>query len=96
MSRPLAKLDFPEEAKTENRSHVVFDRQNYCICRRGDDGMLFMVECDSCKEWFHGSCVGIYDETDLQSYTCIGCAMAFNNFSEEPNKNDEENVGLRQ
>jgi transposase-like protein len=40
--------------------------------------------------------VGISDETDLQSYTCIGCAKAFHNFSEEPYKNDEENEGLRQ
>lgn len=27
----------------------------YCICRRGPDG--FMLQCELCKEWYHGSCV---------------------------------------
>lgn len=27
----------------------------YCICRRGPEG--FMLMCELCKEWFHGSCV---------------------------------------
>jgi len=44
-----------------------------------------MIECDSCKEWFHGLCVGIAseDEADLkeqQNYICIGCARAFYSF----------------
>lgn len=27
----------------------------YCTCRRGPDG--FMLQCELCKEWYHGSCV---------------------------------------
>lgn len=58
-----------------------FDAQQYCICRRGDDGLLFMIECDSCKEWFHGQCVGIYDDMEnaqsQSQYLCIGCARVF-------------------
>ena len=27
----------------------------YCICRKPDRGDL-MVQCDTCTEWFHGSC----------------------------------------
>lgn len=27
----------------------------YCICRRGPEG--FMLQCELCKEWYHGSCV---------------------------------------
>ncbi|XP_015761819.1 PREDICTED: LOW QUALITY PROTEIN: lysine-specific demethylase 5A-like [Acropora digitifera] len=27
----------------------------YCLCRRGPDG--FMLQCELCKEWYHGSCV---------------------------------------
>mmetsp|Transcript_99431 Transcript_99431/g.136682 ORF Transcript_99431/g.136682 Transcript_99431/m.136682 type:complete len:102 (-) Transcript_99431:157-462(-) len=31
-----------------------------------------MIDCDSCKEWFHGDCVGIYSK--VKYYICIGCA----------------------
>ena len=47
------------KAEIEEQKEVYFDNQQYCICRRGDDGLVFMIECDSCKEWFHGDCVGI-------------------------------------
>ena len=40
-----------------------------------------MIECDSCKEWFHGQCIGLSeDQNNIQSYICIGCAKAFYNF----------------
>lgn len=31
-----------------------------------------MIDCDSCKEWFHGECVGINQK--VKYYICIGCA----------------------
>lgn len=30
----------------------------WCKCNRPDDG-LFMISCDICEYWFHGSCVGV-------------------------------------
>lgn len=30
----------------------------YCLCRGPNDG-TFMVECDDCDQWFHGSCVNL-------------------------------------
>lgn len=26
----------------------------YCICRLPYDVTRFMIECDACKDWFHG------------------------------------------
>ncbi|OCT58082.1 hypothetical protein XELAEV_180025792mg, partial [Xenopus laevis] len=26
----------------------------YCICRLPYDVSRFMIECDACKDWFHG------------------------------------------
>ncbi|CAG13988.1 unnamed protein product, partial [Tetraodon nigroviridis] len=26
----------------------------YCICRLPYDVTQFMIECDACKDWFHG------------------------------------------
>lgn len=30
----------------------------FCVCRRPDDGK-WMIGCDYCEEWIHGSCVGM-------------------------------------
>lgn len=30
----------------------------YCVCRQPYDVNRFMIECDTCKDWFHGRYVG--------------------------------------
>lgn len=30
----------------------------YCVCRQPYDVSRFMIECDTCKDWFHGRYVG--------------------------------------
>ncbi|KAJ3033530.1 hypothetical protein HDV00_006087 [Rhizophlyctis rosea] len=49
-------------------------RRVYCFCRGVDDGK-FMIGCDGCREWFHGSCVGITKKVGekMKSYTCREC-----------------------
>jgi len=68
-----------ESYEEANKSSEV---EMYCICRRPDDGLHFMIECDTCNEWFHGFCVGLTEEESLQysSYMCIGCARVKHNF----------------
>ncbi|KAF9142890.1 PHD finger protein 3 [Mortierella sp. GBA39] len=33
----------------------------YCHCQKPDDGNV-MIQCDSCRQWFHGACVDITEE----------------------------------
>ncbi|KAM7426153.1 Lsd1/2 complex PHD finger containing protein Phf2 [Porites harrisoni] len=49
----------------------------YCICRQAYDPSQFMIQCDSCEEWYHGSCVGIeeYQAPDIERYHCPQCAL---------------------
>ena len=50
------------------------DSVQFCICRGPDDGS-FMIQCDECRGWFHGSCVHIdkdYAEK-LAFYLCPNC-----------------------
>lgn len=43
----------------ESGMDIEFDGQDlFCICRKPDDGK-WMIGCDYCDEWLHGSCVGI-------------------------------------
>ncbi|XP_037534468.1 lysine-specific demethylase phf2 [Nematolebias whitei] len=47
----------------------------YCVCRLPYDVTQFMIECDACKDWFHGSCVGVDedDAPDIDIYHCPNC-----------------------
>uniref|UniRef100_A0AAY4EHG0 Lysine-specific demethylase PHF2 n=1 Tax=Denticeps clupeoides TaxID=299321 RepID=A0AAY4EHG0_9TELE len=63
-------------------SGAVVDRSNmattapvYCVCRLPYDVTQFMIECDACKDWFHGSCVGVDedDAPDIDIYHCPNC-----------------------
>ena len=47
----------------------------YCICKKPDDGKI-MVQCNWCKQWFHGKCIGILSNEDSEKigeYLCGEC-----------------------
>ncbi|XP_066525076.1 lysine-specific demethylase 7A isoform X1 [Hoplias malabaricus] len=49
--------------------------QLYCVCRQRYDFSRFMIECDICKDWFHGSCVQVEEHyaADIDVYHCPNC-----------------------
>uniref|UniRef100_A0A8V5GS44 Uncharacterized protein n=1 Tax=Melopsittacus undulatus TaxID=13146 RepID=A0A8V5GS44_MELUD len=49
----------------------------YCLCRLPYDVTRFMIECDGCQDWFHGSCVGVEEEAaaDIDLYHCPKCEV---------------------
>ncbi|CAM5174326.1 unnamed protein product, partial [Eretmochelys imbricata] len=50
----------------------------YCLCRLPYDVTRFMIECDTCQDWFHGSCVGVEEDAaaDIDLYHCPNCQLA--------------------
>uniref|UniRef100_A0A8C4YRT8 PHD finger protein 8 n=1 Tax=Gopherus evgoodei TaxID=1825980 RepID=A0A8C4YRT8_9SAUR len=50
----------------------------YCLCRLPYDVTRFMIECDLCQDWFHGSCVGVEEDAaaDIDLYHCPNCQLA--------------------
>lgn len=46
----------------------------YCVCRRPDIN-CFMIGCDSCTEWFHGTCIGISEKAAkaIRVWYCPSC-----------------------
>uniref|UniRef100_A0A4W3H680 Lysine (K)-specific demethylase 7Ab n=1 Tax=Callorhinchus milii TaxID=7868 RepID=A0A4W3H680_CALMI len=48
----------------------------YCLCQQPYDVNRFMIECDVCKDWFHGSCVRVeeHQAVDIDLYHCPNCA----------------------
>ena len=63
-------VDMPEELA--RLSSVLC---NYCICRRPFDG--FMIACDTCDDWFHGSCIGVTESKagKTEKYVCLRCSV---------------------
>ncbi|XP_051865020.1 histone lysine demethylase PHF8 isoform X3 [Pristis pectinata] len=47
----------------------------YCLCRLPYDVTRFMIECDVCQDWFHGSCVGVEEDkaVEIDQYHCPDC-----------------------
>ncbi|XP_046372172.2 lysine-specific demethylase 5A-like isoform X4 [Haliotis rufescens] len=59
--RNLDKLHCPEgEAK-------------FCICRKGASG--FMLQCELCKDWFHGTCVPLPKSANMKNKTSQTAVM---------------------
>ncbi|CAA20664.1 Set1C PHD finger subunit Spf1 [Schizosaccharomyces pombe] len=57
-----------------NLSTADHQRPLYCICQKPDDGS-WMLGCDGCEDWFHGTCVNIpesYNDLTVQ-YFCPKC-----------------------
>ena len=55
----------------------------YCLCKLPHDGERPMLQCDSCRDWFHWDCVGLNppgdDEDDEEvapaDFQCPSCCV---------------------
>ncbi|XP_041130271.1 histone lysine demethylase PHF8 isoform X2 [Polyodon spathula] len=49
----------------------------YCLCRLPYDVTRFMIECDICQDWFHGSCVRVEESkaAEIDLYHCPDCQV---------------------
>jgi PHD-finger len=66
------KLIIPMPEEADNLKQAT---KGFCLCRRPYVG--FMIACDTCNEWYHGSCIGISEtQADrFDTYTCIRCGV---------------------
>ncbi|KAK5639176.1 hypothetical protein RI129_011668 [Pyrocoelia pectoralis] len=51
----------------------------YCLCGRTYDPNVFMIQCDVCKDWFHGSCCNFqeYTAVEIEKFHCPRCAPIY-------------------
>ena len=65
------------------KSHLIFydddGKHKYCICRKGDDSINYMINCELCQEWFHGKCLGMPKPVadNISKYYCLCCSKKF-------------------
>ncbi|KAI9286788.1 hypothetical protein BC943DRAFT_319952 [Umbelopsis sp. AD052] len=67
-----AQQDSSETAEPKRKTQK--SKKLYCICQQPYDGSP-MVQCDSCQEWFHCSCVNLDpEEAEDIEWTCESCS----------------------
>ena len=64
------------------RSNLIFHddtNEQYCICRKGDDSVNYMIICEKCKEWFHGKCLAMPKSVadNISNYFCLCCSRKY-------------------
>eukprot|EP00053_Salpingoeca_punica_P016602 m.157467 g.157467 ORF g.157467 m.157467 type:complete len:369 (+) comp17005_c3_seq3:2150-3256(+) len=65
-----------EGASAQKKKKARTDEEEvFCICRKPFDGKAFMIQCETCDEWYHGSCVGVTKKQakDIEAYKCARC-----------------------
>lgn len=79
-----------------NKSHPILDLPSLpknnpikrfdCYCGREENSDRYMLNCDRCKTWCHGDCVGISRENQPDKWLCDGCQLgAIADFEREYN-----------
>lgn len=73
-----SRLLYEEERGMGTQAHDY--RQIYCVCREHEAGT--MIECDTCKEWYHVQCIQEDDGGHFEApenYLCPLCAVVSSN-----------------
>ncbi|XP_055929009.1 uncharacterized protein LOC129960026 [Argiope bruennichi] len=70
--------DCPEEENSTDFFEEDDPKKLWCICRKPHNSR-FMIQCDKCEDWFHGSCVGVTKqygrqlEKQKKEWNCPNC-----------------------
>eukprot|EP00559_Dactyliosolen_fragilissimus_P006500 CAMPEP_0184859868 /NCGR_PEP_ID=MMETSP0580-20130426/4833_1 /TAXON_ID=1118495 /ORGANISM="Dactyliosolen fragilissimus" /LENGTH=1965 /DNA_ID=CAMNT_0027356725 /DNA_START=12 /DNA_END=5909 /DNA_ORIENTATION=+ len=67
----IQELDIDLESNPTTNSTEV----NKCVCGRTSLVETFMLDCDRCHSWFHGSCMGIAKDKLPEMWICDACAI---------------------
>ena len=59
----------------ENKSVNNDTIENSCHCGRPSLVHAFMINCDSCHDWYHGECVGITKDNISRVWICDDCRL---------------------
>lgn len=78
-AREQASEDGPEDSNSDAET----DNGPYCICR-GPDDHRWMIGCEVCEDWFHGTCVDLskdIGERLVERFVCPNCTDGRANYT---------------
>ncbi|KAI7873228.1 uncharacterized protein EV154DRAFT_528548 [Mucor mucedo] len=80
LSSPIPRTVPPPPPPSTQQSNFSLSHNGYsaeeirCICENPTvDYGTFMIACDRCSIWFHGSCVGIAESDQVEEWYCRRC-----------------------
>eukprot|EP00047_Mylnosiga_fluctuans_P003924 m.231712 g.231712 ORF g.231712 m.231712 type:complete len:584 (-) comp12257_c0_seq1:127-1878(-) len=69
-----ADLEVSDDEGAKSRRGSSKKKKVYCVCRLPYDRAQLYVQCETCKDWFHPSCVGLpVDGCEKLDFNCPGC-----------------------
>uniref|UniRef100_A0A6G1SPS6 PHD finger protein 3 n=1 Tax=Aceria tosichella TaxID=561515 RepID=A0A6G1SPS6_9ACAR len=80
-SSEYSSSDVESDREDSDADSVDDPNRPWCTCEKPDDGN-FMIECEICKYWFHGRCVGMTQslskqrEKEGKEWFCSNCDHA--------------------
>ncbi|XP_030746234.1 histone lysine demethylase PHF8-like [Sitophilus oryzae] len=69
-------MDITESSFNVNNYNVPQESEpSYCLCGQPYNPDIFMIQCDSCKDWFHSSCSNFreWKTIEIDKYHCPRC-----------------------
>ncbi|KAF7273696.1 hypothetical protein GWI33_013608 [Rhynchophorus ferrugineus] len=73
---PIFGMDISETTFNVNNYNVPQESEpSYCLCGQPYNPDIFMIQCDSCKDWFHSSCTNFreWQAIEIDKYHCPRC-----------------------
>ena len=64
----------PETMSPGSQSSEPEEEVNRCFCGQGKLDR-FMLDCDRCHGWYHGSCIGVTKDSVPDSWICDDCTL---------------------
>ena len=78
-----------------NYKNWLHENQVYCLCNKTYDPNedTFMVQCDTCREWYHPQCVNQTQEQieNMDFWECLICNDENEDQNTQNNDNEDEN-----
>jgi len=68
-------LTFKDEIDTSIAEQSSAHNKNSCFCGRVNLVQSFMLDCDRCHKWFHGSCVDVRKDNLPNLWICDDCKL---------------------
>ena len=68
-------LKLPKAMELDDLSKNQEINADRCFCGRKSFVDTFMLDCDRCHGWFHGSCVGMKKDNLPEIWICDECTL---------------------
>ncbi|XP_019760459.1 histone lysine demethylase PHF8 isoform X2 [Dendroctonus ponderosae] len=74
---PFFGMEIPQGTFNSSTVNLPTESEpSYCLCGQPYNSDIFMIQCDSCKDWFHSTCCNFreWEAIEIDKYHCPRCS----------------------